>query len=154
MKFWGELAGRVRREFPRARVVVNHLHRLWSPWHSAIPIDLYDADVIAGSEATRFDAAFCARKQRAYGKADTDVWGGLHDYFYRNATWPAACDKDNLYRHHALIENQFPLDVVYDGHLTPNRLPAYRVLVAPCAVALSDRRSKSYPTTWPAAACR
>ena len=231
MEFWGELAARVRREFPRARIVVNHLHRLWSPWHSAIPIDLYAADVIAGSEATRFDAAFCARKQRAYGKADTDVWVGLHDYFYRNATWPAACDMDNLYRHHALscltagampsfgtpdpaekltpaydhlsalinprrnfvtgvavpfaalllsqqaetfyfsrrdaakpeqwrypacyprdywdtvlgwhhalVENQFPLDIVFDAHLTPDRLPAYRVVVAPCAVALSDRQ--------------
>lgn len=104
MDYWGRLAARVRREFPRATIVVNHLHRLRSSWFGAIPVDRYPAPVLVGTEAmdSPFESAFHARLVRAYGKPHDEVWMGLHKLFQRTPFWLAECDPVYRYLHHAL----------------------------------------------------
>ena len=104
MDFWGKLAARLRREVPHTKVVVNHLHRLGISWQTAIPIDRYDAEVAVGTESAGsvFESAFHARLVRAYGKADAEVWMGLHNVFSRRMNWPEESQPVYRYAHHAL----------------------------------------------------
>lgn len=78
-KVFGEYIGRLAREirtrYPQAVVVVNHYHRPRIPWHSAIPLDLYDADIITGSEATGiYEVDTVMRLCRAYERSQSEVW--------------------------------------------------------------------------------
>ncbi len=104
MTFWGRLASCVRRSFPGARIVVNHRHRLCHGWEMGIPIDRYEADVVAGTESQHdpFISAFHSRLQRAYRQPEAEVWMGLHHYFDRNELWPPAMQPLHRYLHHAL----------------------------------------------------
>ena len=56
-------------------MVINHYHRPGIPWHSAIPIDLYAADIISGSEAFDPDTLdLTMRLCRAYNRPQSEVW--------------------------------------------------------------------------------
>lgn len=71
----GKLAGAIRKAHPNAAVVVNHYHRPAIPWHGAIPLNPYGADIISGSEATGEQSVdVVARLCRAYGRAQSEVW--------------------------------------------------------------------------------
>jgi hypothetical protein len=104
MRFWGELADRVRREHPHATIAINHLHRLRSSWATAIPVDRYDARVLVGSEAqdSPFESSFHGRLVSAYRKPESEVWMGLHKLFTRTPYWPEECQPLYRYLHHAL----------------------------------------------------
>ncbi|NLO74923.1 MAG: hypothetical protein GX100_12545, partial [candidate division WS1 bacterium] len=105
MEFWGQLADRVRRVHPHATIVVNHLHRMRSPWHGAIPVDRYAASVMVGTEAmfSPFESAFHARLAAAYGKPDSEVWmGGLRKLHERTPSWPEEGQPVYRYVHHSL----------------------------------------------------
>lgn len=224
MEFWGRVAGRLRREVPHAKVVINHLHRLGGAWQTAIPIDHYAAEVAVGTEAadSPFDSAFHARLVRAYDKPDGEVWMSLSKLSTYDRTWPAQSHPVYRYAHHSLacmtggampsfgtpdpgetladafaflaglvrprrdfvggrgepylglylsqqaetfhfarrrdwghpddywntiygwhnlvMERQLLQDIVFDGHVNPCKLSTYPVIVAPLAVALSDRQ--------------
>ncbi|OHB81284.1 MAG: hypothetical protein A2V98_02450 [Planctomycetes bacterium RBG_16_64_12] len=71
----GRLAGAIRAKHPHAAVVINHYHRPEIPWHSAIPLDRYAADIISGSEAFSPDRLdLTMRLCRAYGRSQSEVW--------------------------------------------------------------------------------
>ena len=73
--FIGRLAKGIRDAHPDAAVVINHYHRPNVPWHSAIPLDRYDADIISGSEAFSPDQLdLTMRLCRAYGRGQAEVW--------------------------------------------------------------------------------
>lgn len=74
----GKLAKEIRKRYPNVAIVVNHYHRPQIPWHSAIPLDLYPADIITGSEATGIDAVdLVMRLCRAYNRKQSEVWRPL-----------------------------------------------------------------------------
>jgi hypothetical protein len=97
-EFIGKAAREIRRRYPNVAVVVNHYHRPQIPWHSAIPLDIYDADIITGSEATGMDAVdLVMRLCRAYGRAQSEVWRPLDD-----GDEPEKSPQTNDLLHHAL----------------------------------------------------
>lgn len=74
----GRLAREIRKRHPDVAIVVNHYHRPQIPWHSAIPLDIYDADIITGSEATGIDSVdLVMRLCRAYNRKQSEVWRPL-----------------------------------------------------------------------------
>jgi hypothetical protein len=71
----GRLAKGIRERHPNAAVVINHYHRPGIPWHSAIPLDRYEADIISGSEAFSPESLdLTMRLCRAYGRPQSEVW--------------------------------------------------------------------------------
>ncbi len=69
------IAREIRKSNPKAVVVINHYHRPVIPWHSAIPLNPYDADIISGSEATGEQSIdVVMRLCRAYGRGQSEVW--------------------------------------------------------------------------------
>jgi hypothetical protein len=71
----GRLAQGIRARHPDAAVVINHYHRPGIPWHSAVPLDRYDADIITGSEAGGGDVLdLTMRLCRAYRRPQSEVW--------------------------------------------------------------------------------
>ena len=73
--FIGRIAKSIRTRHPGAAVAINHYHRPGVPWHSAIPLDRYDADIISGSEAFSPDRLdLTVRLCRAYGRPQAEVW--------------------------------------------------------------------------------
>lgn len=71
----GRLAAGIRERHPKAAVVINHYHRPGIPWHSAIPLNPYAADIITGSEAAGEPGAdLVSRLCRAYGRPQSEVW--------------------------------------------------------------------------------
>lgn len=74
----GRLTQQIHRRHPHASVVINHYHRPQIPWQSAVPIDLYDAPIVTGSEATG-DAGvdLVMRLCRAYQRPHCEVWTPL-----------------------------------------------------------------------------
>ncbi len=74
-RFIAEVASRIRAACPNAAVVINHYHRPGIPWHSAIPVDKYEADIITGSEAfSPVTLDLTHRLNRAYGRGQSEVW--------------------------------------------------------------------------------
>lgn len=74
-EFIEKAARRIREACPDAAVVINHYHRPGIPWHSAIPVDHYDADIITGSEAfSPVTLDLTQRLNRAYGRSQSEVW--------------------------------------------------------------------------------
>lgn len=94
----GKLAKEIRRRHPRAVVVINHYHRPQIPWHSAIPLDLYDADIVSGSEASGEEATdLTMRLCRAYGRTQSEVWR-----YFSIIDRPEDAPETNELLHHAL----------------------------------------------------
>jgi hypothetical protein len=104
MDFYGQLADRVRRAFPRATIIVNHLHRLRSSWHSAIPVDRYAARVMVGSESqdSLFESAFHGRLAAAYGQEASEVWMSSGRLGSRTPSWPEEAHPVYRHIHHSL----------------------------------------------------
>ncbi|MBC7327760.1 beta-galactosidase trimerization domain-containing protein [bacterium] len=106
-EFIGKIAGEIRRRYPNVAVVVNHYHRPQIPWHSAIPLDLYEADIITGSEATGIDSVdLVMRLCRAYNRSQSEVWRPLDI-----GDNPQEAPQTNDLLHHALacyIAGGFP----------------------------------------------
>ncbi|MBI2300983.1 MAG: beta-galactosidase trimerization domain-containing protein [Armatimonadetes bacterium] len=74
-EYIGRLAGAIRAKHPHCAVVINHYHRPGISWHSAVPLDRYDADIISGSEAFSPDTLdLTQRLCRAYGRSQAEVW--------------------------------------------------------------------------------
>jgi len=74
-EYIGRLAAGIRTANPNATVVLNHYHRPIIPWHGAIALNPYTADIITGSEASgadRIDTTM--RLCRAYGRTQSEVW--------------------------------------------------------------------------------
>lgn len=94
----GRLANSIRKRYPNVAVVVNHYHRPAVPWHSAIPLDIYDADIIAGSEAWGIDLVdLVMRLCRAYNREQSEVWRPLDI-----GDNPSEATQTNDLLHHAL----------------------------------------------------
>jgi hypothetical protein len=93
----GRLAAGIRARHPKAAVVINHYHRPQIPWHSAIPIDLYDADIITGSEAAQAAADLVMRLCRAYGRSQSEVWR-----YFDHGDIPEQAAQTGEMLHHAL----------------------------------------------------
>lgn len=92
------LAAGIRKRHPNAAVVINHYHRPGIPWHSAIPLNPYDADIISGSEASgERGADLVSRLCRAYGRAQSEVWMP-----FEFGPDPDTSPKTDLSIHHAL----------------------------------------------------
>jgi len=69
------LAAGIRAQHPNAAVVINHYHRPGVTYPSAIPLNPYGADIIAGSEASGEAAVdLTMRLCRAYGRPQSEVW--------------------------------------------------------------------------------
>jgi|GEM_PF-2403761 len=74
----GRLSKAIREKHPYAAVVINHYHRPYTSWHSAVPLDKYAADIISGSEAfTPETIDLTTRLCRAYGRSQAEVWRGF-----------------------------------------------------------------------------
>ncbi len=94
----GKLAKEIRRRHPKAVVVINYYHRPQIPWHSAIPLDLYDADIVSGSEASGEETTdLTMRLCRAYGRTQSEVWR-----YFSVADRPEDAPETNDLLHHAL----------------------------------------------------
>ncbi len=94
-EYIGRLAAGIRAQHPKAAVVINHYHRPQIPWHSAVPIDLYDADIITGSEAAQAAADLVMRLCRAYGRPQSEVWR----YFEHGADPVTAAQTGDMMQH-------------------------------------------------------
>ncbi len=90
---------------------------------------------------------------RPFVGGESIPYAGLHlsqqsetFYFSRNVKggFPWTYWKSVLGWHNLLCESQFLLDVVFDGHLTPDQLSRYPVMVAPLSVALSDQQIRLF----------
>jgi hypothetical protein len=93
-EFIGELSSRIRAAHPDAALVVNHYHRPGMPWHSAMPIDRFEADIIAGSEAFDPDTLdLTTRLCRAYRRDQAEVWRSF------DSQGTPEQDADRLLRH-------------------------------------------------------
>lgn len=76
----GRVASEIRREHPKAAVVLNHYHRPLIPWQGAIPLNPYKADIITGSEGSGEKIVdLTMRLCRAYRRPQSEVWTHL-DY--------------------------------------------------------------------------
>jgi hypothetical protein len=128
--FIGKLAAGIRAAHPQATVVINHYHRPGIPWHSAIPIDLYNADIISGSEAFSPDTVdLTVRLCRAYNRPQAEVWR-----MFDLLSTPAA-DADRLLQH-ALIAYCAGGQPSFGGDCTnPNMAPT-AALMTPVMNAL------------------
>ena len=51
MDFWAKLAREARCGRPHVRIAVNHMHRLCHTWQAGIPLESYDADIVAATES-------------------------------------------------------------------------------------------------------
>ncbi|NLC58386.1 MAG: hypothetical protein GX774_16250 [Armatimonadetes bacterium] len=131
-RYIGRLARAIRQRHPHAAIVVNHYHRPTIPWHSAIPLNPFEADIITGSEATgpaRVDLTM--RLCRAYGRKQSEVWRPFTDGSNVAAT--------NDLVHHAL------------DCITAGGMPSFGggVLTAPEAVAAVQTVSQVIDTLLP-----
>jgi len=71
----GKVAASIRKEHPNVSVAINNYHRPRTPWLSALPIDIFKADVISGSEASDPDSIdINMRLNRAYGRSQSEIW--------------------------------------------------------------------------------
>lgn len=94
----GKLAREIRKRYPNAAIIVNHYHRPQIPWHSAIPLDIYDADIITGSEATGISSVdLVMRLCRAYNRKQSEVWR-----YFDIGDNPSEAFQTNDLLHHAL----------------------------------------------------
>jgi hypothetical protein len=128
--FIGKLAAGIRAAHPQAAVVINHYHRPGIPWHSAIPIDLYAADIISGSEAFSPDTVdLTVRLCRAYNRPQAEVWR-----MFDLLSTPAA-DADRLLQH-ALIAYCAGGQPSFGGDCTNPNLAPTAALMTPVMNAI------------------
>jgi hypothetical protein len=115
----GRLAAAIRAVHPHAVVVVNHYHRPRIPWQAAVPLDLYPADIITGSEA--HGEALCdltMRLCRAYGRGQSEVWMPL-----LFGDHPDTAPETDQVVHHALTCITAGGMPAYGTGLDPTRVP-------------------------------
>lgn len=96
--FWKRLADAIHQAKPEAAVVVNHYHRPGIPFHGAVPLNPFEADIISGSEAgvDAHRSAFTTRLVRAYGRPQSEVWTPLNR---RGQGWEATAETAPMIQH-------------------------------------------------------